>query len=220
MAIADKKQVEAGTALYSKFFLNFYDWLALGLNGRFIWKCPSYNILEMYNKYVTDNHLDIGVGTGYFMDNCRFPSPAPRLALMDLNCNTLDVAGRRLARYNPEIYQRNVLESFSLDAPGFDSVGMMNLLHCLPGDMDNKQIAFRNVKAVMNPGAVLFGSTIMYKDVERSALAGLALKLINLMGYMTNLGDDIEALEQGLSQHFSKSQVRVIGCEALFWAIN
>ena len=220
MTIADKKRVEAGTALYSKFFLNYYDWLALGLSGRFIWKCPSYNMLEMYNKYVTDNHLDMGVGTGYFMDNCRFPSPAPRLALMDLNRNALDVAGRRLARYDPEIYQRNVLESFNLDAPGFDSVGMMNLLHCLPGDMDNKQIVFENVKAVMNPGGVLFGSTILYKDVDQTALAGLALKLINRIGYMTNLGDDTEALKRGLNRYFSSSEVWVIGCEALFWAVN
>ena len=27
-------------------------------------------MLEMYRKHLTANHLDIGVGTGYFIDRC------------------------------------------------------------------------------------------------------------------------------------------------------
>ncbi len=39
--------------------------------------------LTLYDQYVSANHLDIGVGTGYFLDHCRFPAANPRLALMD-----------------------------------------------------------------------------------------------------------------------------------------
>lgn len=103
------ERVQAGQALYTKVFLSIYDGFALGLNCRFLWKCPSHHMLELYNQYVSANHLEIGVGTGYFLDRCRFPTANPRLALMDLNPNCLEVSGKRLARYAPEIYWRNVL---------------------------------------------------------------------------------------------------------------
>jgi hypothetical protein len=114
--------------------------------------------LEHYNRHVSANHLDVGVGTGYFLDHCRFPSHTPRIALMDLNRNSLDFASRRIARYKPETYIRNVLEPIAIDALRFDSIGVNYLLHCLPGTMESKSVAFDHLKALMNPGAVLFGS--------------------------------------------------------------
>jgi hypothetical protein len=76
---------------------------------------------------------------------------------MDLNLNALDFAARRIARYKPETYVRNVLEPIPFDAMKFDSVGINYLLHCLPGSMDSKSAAFDHLKTVMNPGAVIFG---------------------------------------------------------------
>lgn len=35
---------------------------------------------------------------------------------------------------------------------------------------------------------------------------------------VTNGEDDLEGLKGNLEQHFSESFVKVIGCEALFWA--
>jgi len=175
-------------------------------------------MLELYNQHVSANHLDIGVGTGYFMDKCKFPNTSIRLALMDLNTNSLRTASKRLIRYKPEAYQRNVLEPFSIDAPAFDSIGMMNLLHCLPGNLKTKAIVFEHAKAVMNPGAVVFGSTILYEGVKRNAQATLAMKYSNKKGWMDNLNDSLEDLRESLQHSFSESSVKVIGCEALFWA--
>ena len=58
--------------------------------------------------------------------------PEPRLALLDLNPTCLKVAARRLARYRPETYRGDVLRPLSIDGPGFNSVGISALLHCLP----------------------------------------------------------------------------------------
>ena len=93
-----QEQVEAGQALYTKFFLHIYDWWALGVSCRFVWRCPSHYMLELYNHNVSSNHLDVGIGTGYFLDCCRFPTPNTRLALMDLNPNCLKATSKRLAR--------------------------------------------------------------------------------------------------------------------------
>ncbi len=115
---------------------------------------------------VTANHLDVGVGTGYFLDLCQFPSPQPRVALMDLNEKTLEFASQRIRRYKPEIYCRHVLESINLNAEKFDFVGINYLLHCLPGNLEMKLVCFDYLKALMNPGAVLFGSTILQGGVS------------------------------------------------------
>jgi SAM-dependent methyltransferase len=213
-----EKQFKAGIALYSRFTLAIYDWWFLGYNHRFLWECPAYYVLDFYNQHVSTNHLDIGVGTGYFMDKCKFPGSNIRLALMDLNPNPLKTASKRLSRYKPEVYQRNVLEPFGINAPAFDSIGMTNLLHCLPGNLKAKNIVFEHAKAVMNPGAVLFGTSILYKGVKHNVSATLAIKACNKIGIMANMNDSLEDLQESLKRSFSDSTINVIGCEALFWA--
>jgi ubiquinone/menaquinone biosynthesis C-methylase UbiE len=218
MQAGREQRVKAGTALYSRFILALYDRSILGYQCRFYWKCPSHNLLDLYNRYVSVNHLDIGVGTGYFLDKCKFPTDNVRLALMDLNPNSLKVASKRLKRYKPEVYQRNVLEPFDINAPTFNSVGIMNLLHCLPGNIKTKSVVFEYAKAVMNPGAVLFGCTLLYQGVKQNTLANLALKYSNKKGFMDNTNDRLEDLRDSLRSSFSESSVKIIGCEALFWA--
>lgn len=99
------EQVEAGQAVYSKGALKVYDWVVLGISNRFIWKCPTPGLEAHYNKHLSANHLDVGVGTGYFLDRCRFRSARPRVALMDLNPEALAFAAQRIARYQPETYR-------------------------------------------------------------------------------------------------------------------
>jgi SAM-dependent methyltransferase len=212
------ERIKAAQSLYAKPLLAVYDWLLLGLHCRFVWRCPSHHMLELYNRYVSVNHLDVGVGTGYFLDQCKFPTANPRLALMDLNSNCLEVSGKRLARYKPSVYQMNVLEPINIDTPGFDSIGIMNLLHCLPGNVKSKGVVFNNLKVLLNPNGVVFGSTFLYGGVQRSLLATYSLHLTNRWGLMTNMEDDLEGLKGILVQHFVHSIVQVIGCVGLFVA--
>ena len=218
METSAEERVNLATALYSKSVLFLYDWMMLGYNCHFLWKCPSRHLLDIYNRFVTTNHLDVGVGTGYFMHKCRFPAPKPRLALMDYSPNSLNAAARRLSRYRPEVYLRNVLQPFDLPAPEFDSIALMNLLHCLPGNMKTKGVVFEHAVEVMNPGGVLFGSTILYRKDRNDVMTTMALDMSNRRGYMTNRDDIVEDLEESLAAHFPESSVRLIGYEALFWA--
>lgn len=210
------ESVEAGQAIYTKRLLAFYDLAVLGISSRFVWKCPAPLIEAHYNAHVTANHLDVGVGTGYFLDRCRFPSPTPRLALMDLNPDTLEVASRRIRRYKPETYRRNVLDPISVDARRFDSVGINFVLHCLPGSMASKSVAFDHLKALMNPGGVLFGATLLHDGVTRSWLARRLMSLYNSKRIFSNEQDDLPALRRALEQRFRDVSVVVVGCGALF----
>src|SRR5258708_16057798 len=91
----------AGAAIYNKVILSVYDIGVLGIANAVIWKCSTSKILTFYNQHISANHLDIGVGTGYFLDKCRFPSNAPKLTLFDLNPNSLESTAKRVRRYNP-----------------------------------------------------------------------------------------------------------------------
>jgi len=210
------EQVAAGQAVYTKRTLVAYDFIVLGVSNRFLWKCPTRRLEAHYNEHVTANHLDVGVGTGYFLDRCRFPSHAPRVALMDLNPVALEFAARRIARYKPETYRRNVLEPISLDGRQFNSVGINYLLHCIPGSMESKSVVFDHLKALMNPGAVLFGSTLLQGGVPRNWLAKRLMDAYNKKGIFSNQRDDLEGLERALRQRFREVSVEVVGCAALF----
>lgn len=213
---ATPEQVEAGHAFYTKRSLAIYDLAILGFFSRVAWKCPSRRILKHYDEHVSTNHLDVGVGTGYFLDRCRFASPSPRLALMDLNSNCLEVAGRRIARYAPETYRANVLKPIPFDAPRFDSIGMNYLLHCLPGSVRSKGVVFEHLRALVNPGGVLFGATLLYDGVQRNWLARRVMDRNNAHGIFSNTEDDLDGLRSVLSQHLTKPTVEVVGCVAVF----
>jgi 2-polyprenyl-3-methyl-5-hydroxy-6-metoxy-1,4-benzoquinol methylase len=210
------EQIAAGQAIYTKRVLKTYDFLVLGLSNRFIWKCPTQRIVEHYNKHITANHLDVGIGTGYFLDNCRFPSRSPRIALLDLNENTLDFASRRIARYKPETYLRNVLEPISIEAAKFDSIGINYLLHCLPGSIEAKAAAFDHLKALMNPNAVLLGSTLLQGGVPRNWFAKRLMDVYNRKGIFSNRRDSLDGLKRALDQKFRDVSIEVVGCVALF----
>lgn len=210
------KQVEAGQAVYSKSTLQVYDWVVLGISNRFIWKCPTPMLEAHYNKHLSANHLDVGVGSGYFLDRCRFPTSKPRVALMDLNPEALAFTAHRIARYQPESYRRNVLEPIAIEAGRFDSVGINYLLHCIPGSIETKAMAFDHLKALMNPNAVLFGSTLLQGGVPRGAIAKRLMAIYNKKGIFANERDDLEGLERALRRRFRDVSVRVVGCGALF----
>ena len=219
METVNREQVNAGQAVYSKLTLAIYDSLVLGLSCRWLWRCKASLMQQQYDDLSSNNHLDVGVGSGYFLDHCYFSSLSPRVALMDLNASSLRFTSSRIARYEPETYQRNVLEDMSVDGkPGFDSVGMNFLLHCVPGSMDYKGRIFARCHGVMNSGAVLFGATILGAGVQPNWGARKLMAVYNRKGIFSNQQDSVAALEAQLNKYFRNVQVHVEGCVALFSA--
>ena len=210
--------VRRGAAVYSRPVLAVYDLFVLGFTNTFVWKCPSSKILEFYNQNVSDKHLDVGVGTGYFLDHCRFPSSSPQIALMDLNENSLQKTANRLRRYHPKSYRRNVLEPIEIGDSGFGSIGLNYLLHCLPGNMVSKRAVFENLKPLLRDGGVIFGTTILGIGVRRTWLTRLYMRMFNSNGVFCNYEDGVQDLETGLSKTFGRYQVSIRGCIAFFRA--
>jgi ubiquinone/menaquinone biosynthesis C-methylase UbiE len=206
----------AGAAAYTKFVLSIYDPLVFKFENAFVWKCPTRLLLDHYNRYVSSNHLDVGVGTGYLLDNCRFPADDPKVALMDLNPNSLQFTAARIRRYRPTTYLANVLEPIKYELPAFDSVGLNYLLQCLPGSMSDKGRVFSNLKPFMNPGGVLFGTTILGQGVEFNSLGRLFMGLYNSRRILNNRNDNLADLERNLERNFAQYSLHTVGCVAFF----
>jgi SAM-dependent methyltransferase len=205
-----------GQAAFTRTVLAFYDLLVLQLTCRLVWRCPNERILATYQEHLTGNHLEVGVGTGYFLDRFQFPTDRPRIGLLDLNANSLERTARRIARYQPEIYQANVLAPIKINARRFDSVGMNYVLHCLPGGLPAKGVSFAHLKALLNPGGVLFGATLLQDGLHRSGAAVSLMRLCNAYQTLDNVGDSKDGLVLALRQHLNDVRVEVAGCVALF----
>jgi SAM-dependent methyltransferase len=217
--VVDKaRDVYAGQAAYTPRLLKVYDAVAYRINGPILWRCSKEQFLALYDANVSPRHLDIGVATGCLLDECSFPVASPQITLMDLNRNSLEVSARRLARYAPSTHQANVLEPWGLPPASYDSIGMVNLLHCVPGAMPTKIVAFEHARKALAPGGVLFGVTILGEGVKHTRLSRMALKGMNRRGVLSNLHDSLEDLDAGLGRVFDSHEVQVQGAMALFTA--
>ena len=213
---ATAEQVEPGHTFYSRRSLTIYDAAILGFLSRVAWKCPASRVLEHYDRHVTSNHLDVGVGSGYFLDRCRFPEVHPRLGLMDISEPCLEMTMCRVSRYRPELYRANVLAPVTFDARRFDSLGLNYLLHCLPGTLDSKSAVFEHLTRLVSPGGVVFGATLLQTGVARNYLARHVMRRNNARGIFSNIGDDIAGLRHVLAAHLVDVSIEVVGCVALF----
>jgi len=212
------EEAAKGAAAYTPFSLRFYDLAVLCFSNFFVWQCPTRIILDSYNSHVSDKHLDIGVGTGYFLDRCQFPSASPTIALLDLNANSLAATAKRLRRYSPSCHLGNVLEPIDIGTSDFGSVGLNYLLHCVPGNLASKSAVFEHVKPLLRDGGVVFGATILGRDAPHNFLARKLMKIYNAKGIFSNLQDCKQDLEAGLKAHFREYTLRMEGCVALFSA--
>ncbi len=202
--------------IYSRFVLSVYDLVVLKISNSYIWRCPSTRILAFYNQYVSANHLDVGVGTGYFLDKCTYPAATPRITLLDINSNSLASASTRIQRYQPATITANILEALPLGKEHFDSIGLSYLLHCLPGTMLDKAAVFANLKPFLSANGVFFGTTILSDGVRRNPAAKALMNFYNGKGIFNNQQDNLTDLEKILKQSFSTYSIDVVGCVALF----
>lgn len=220
--MASAEQIEAGQAVYSPLVLRTYDWFVLGLSNSLLWRCPTSELRALYDRNVASRHLDVGVGTGYFLDKARWPVAQPAITLLDLNRNCLSTASRRIARFQPRAVMANALEPLTAvtlggEAP-FGSVGLCYLLHCLPGRIAQKSAVFDHLRPLLAPGARVFGATIVQGSARRSPPAQALMNLYNRKGIFSNGDDTAEDLEYALLQRFDRVSVSVRGSVALFQA--
>ena len=212
--------IPSSASVYTEHVLKVYNLWVLGISNRFFWKCSTRLQLQHFETFQRDEHLDIGVGTGYYLVHSSKTKNASRIALMDINRNSLSYAEKALSFKSPEIYIQDILQPVKQKIPAFDSISIFYLLHCLPGSMTDKEPVIAKIKALLKPSGVVFGSTILGVDQNLNALGTALMNRYNHQGVFSNLQDSKEGLEQALQAHFSYIKVITTGHVALFAASN
>ena len=204
---------------YTKLGLHLYDPLIVNLVAPRVWGCSPDVLVDHYREHVTSNHADLGVGTGYFLDRCGFDAPNPRLALIDLQPNCLAYTARRLSRYRPVTYVRDVLRPIDDIAGGpFDSIALPGIIHCLAGDLTQKSRVFDSIAPLTRAGTRVFGYTLVYDGVQDRIRRTLVHPLLNGLRVIDNRNDHLSDLRRELNARFTACRIELIGCMALFSA--
>ena len=215
MSVITGSSTAKGREIYNPWSLRLRDLWAIYFSNRFIWRCPKKHILEHCQKNISNNHLDIGVGTGYYLKKCNFP-PSPDLSLLDINPHNLYAANHKVKSLNPTRYQADIFKPQTFLNNRFDSVSMINLLHCLPGDMRSKTKAIKHAVDMLKSNGILFGTTIISDSTYHTNLSMMISKLYNEKGVFSNEFDSLRALKHALSRYLDNMEVEVKGCVALF----
>jgi SAM-dependent methyltransferase len=208
----------AGQREYTPVFLRIYDPLILGFFTPVVWRCPTTRLVEEYRRHLGHRHLDVGPGTGYFLERAGMPDGSP-VTLLDPNVHVLDHAAGRLRGLDVATIEADVCKPLPVDGP-FDSAALNGVLHCLPGPLPHKAAAVANVAAVLAPTGVLFGASILGLSGRHTLLARSILKANNRRGTFDNLGDTEDGLGDILEASFERVELETVGSMAIFAATN
>jgi len=179
-------------------------------------RCPIPPITDQYRHHVGERHLDVGPGTGYFLDRADLPATT-QVTLLDPNPNVLAHSARVLERFHPTVVEADVLKPLPV-ADTFDSVGLNMVLHCLPGPPERKAQAIRNIAVVLEPDGVLFGAAVLGRSAPHSKPAKAFLAIANRRGGFDNREDSLARLREMLSESFADVEVTEAGSAARFVA--
>lgn len=225
------------TGLYTPLVLYFYDKLVLYFNMGFAWNCPTSKWLTpLFFDNFSNNHLDVGVATGYFPATALASSVGKShrkqqsLTLVDLDANSLHVAKNRVMASAPDTniacYQADATAPppAAIQSQRFKSISMMNILHCISGPTSKKSTALRNYAPLLEDDGVFFGATILgydcevAKELDRSWFCYFYMMLINWYGHFDNWEDGTEMVSDALRDTFEEVSTRTVGSILLFRA--
>jgi Methyltransferase domain len=205
-----------GQADYSRPLLKAYDAVVLGPVATHVWHCPAARLLDGYKRHIREPHLDVGPGTGYFLDRSGL-ADGSRVTILDPNPTVLEYAARHLQRFDVTAVEGDVLKPLSVKG-SFQSAALNLVIHCLPGPSSRKALAVADVAAILAPDGVLFGASVLGRSGEHTWLARRVLSVFNRQGGFDNLEDSEAMLREILGAAFEDVELEVVGSAALFAA--
>lgn len=212
----DNLDVNSGHQVYTPRLLRWYDLIVHGISNRWFWSCPTQLLEAWFDEHATDNHLDMGVGTGFFPDRCSVFSEDARIGLFDANPNCLAAAQKKLERYQPELIQANLAEPVDWQVEPFTSVSLMYVLHCLPGDLAFRKRVIEHASSALAAGGKLFGATILGKPTPSAWLGRHVMASYNHKGIFGNEHDTQASLKDVLETCLVDVEIQQVGSVALF----
>ena len=195
---------------FNQLIMKNYDFFVNNINCKYVWKCDQNNIINMYKKNISPNHIEIGPGTGHFLKNHKFNN----LTLIDVNKDILLECRENLKNNckNINIINTNIFEKNNKIAiNNYDSVGMNYVLHCVP---NNLSTSIDNlVDNIPKKDYKIFGSTVIPNSTY--TLANLEIFLLNKMKIFNNEKHTFNDIESYIKKYFNH-KIKRIGHSYLF----
>lgn len=212
-----EEKTKASQVYFNPLTLFVYDFFLYRFISPFLWGCSTDFLVKRYDAYLGRKHLDVGVGTGFLLTQCK--SKIHDLSLMDLSENCLRKSANRLKDCRPNTIRHNILKAPPDTEVKFDSIALNYVMHCVVGDFSLKSVAFRNLKSCLKSNGLLFGVTVLEND-NSNILARCCNRLLNLMGVFNNKQDSLVDLDAGLRRFFKYVSVEARASVILFVATD
>ena len=101
-----------GVKVYTPTALKLYDWWVLNISNRYAWRCDTDKyLLPHFKNNLGENHMDIGVGTGFYLK--RALANINKIALTDLNINSLDYAKKNHLILEDIAYDESLIDELT-----------------------------------------------------------------------------------------------------------
>lgn len=212
-----EEKTKASQVYFNPLMLVVYDFFLYRFISPFLWGCSTDFLVKRYDAYLGRKHLDVGVGTGFLLAQCK--SKIHDLSLMDLSENCLRKSANRLKDFQPNIVRHNILKAVPDTKGKFDSIALNYVMHCVAGDFSLKSVAFKNLKSCLKSEGLLYGVTVLEND-NSNILAVCFNRLLNLMGVFNNRQDSLVDLDAGLRRYFKYVSVEARASVILFVATD
>lgn len=213
------RRSEKGAGIYTPFILKLYDVWVLNISNNYAWRCNTDKILlPHFQQNIAKNHLDIGVGTGYYLAKSNDISDT--ITLLDLNPNSLAAAKKRIGAHRVKhVLQHDIFSPLPEEEKGkYGSVSMYYLLHCLQGNMQEKASAIEHASQALSDKGTLHGATILGSGVEHNSFGRYLMNLYNKKGIFSNKYDSLDDLKNVLCRYFEQVNIQEYGVVAVFTA--
>lgn len=203
--------------IYGRVVLKFYNFIVLNISNRLAWGCSTRSVLlPFFQENFSDNHLDAGVGSGYYLERMPFKINQS-LTLLDKNEVCLSVAKGKLKKNRPEAICEDLLSPVGrLGNKKFKSISLFYVLHCLQGGMSVKSRVFDYLKRHLDEGGVLYGATILGYEAIHNKFGYQLMRFYNKKKIFCNGLDSAYDLTVELNAHFSEVVVKRVGRVAIF----
>jgi len=95
----------ASSAGYTRAVLMIYDLWVTHFSNRYVWRCSVDIHRDHYRKWIGKRHLEVGVGTGYYLSGATLRE-VQHVALLDPNPLCLGCKTAHTLRFMHDILQR------------------------------------------------------------------------------------------------------------------
>lgn len=182
------------------------------------WCCPEAELVKLFKRNISTNHLEVGVEGGYSLVKRLKSHPELIVSFLDSSKESLKSAHKNAKHLAPHLYFAELLQSWNFKNRKFESINLNMVIQSLPGSFEDRlSTIFHNARLCLAPKGKVFGSTILGKG-DNSKIASMLMSMYNKKGVLNNRMDNANQLRNVLEYYFTDVKVNIVGCVALFEA--